>query len=310
MMPPPPGRPSDIFSREKSFAHPWIGSPALNRAGLHPLRIGLANVFTRLRRLQVTKPDDGAAVRHLRRRGVVVLRDFLPTSRFESLREEVERRVEDREASAPLPTGGAEGFGDKLPFDGGFDRFDGSTLNRFLDIDAESTPECARMVEEPRLRQLCEWACTYRLKPKKLSIYVTVQGEDAPHDIQKDLHRDTFHSAIKLWYFLHPVTDDDGPFEYVVGSHRTDARRYRWEYRTSTSISSRDRESRNGSFRARPEDLRNMGLPSPSRFPVPANTLVLADVRGLHRRGVGRPGARRLSLYANLRPHPYSPIPR
>ena len=48
---------------------------------------------------------------------------------------------------------------------------------------------------------------------------------------QRALHRDTFHSAIKLWLFLEDVTDADGPFEYVPGSHRMTRARYHWEHR-------------------------------------------------------------------------------
>ena len=37
------------------------------------------------------------------------------------------------------------------------------------------------------------------------------------------LHRDTFFRALKFWFFLRPVQREDGPFEYVPGSHRLDA---------------------------------------------------------------------------------------
>ena len=39
-----------------------------------------------------------------------------------------------------------------------------------------------------------------------------------------------------------------------------------------------------------------------------APIVIIADLRGFHRRGPGRPGAARLALYANLRTRPFSPL--
>ena len=46
-----------------------------------------------------------------------------------------------------------------------------------------------------------------------------------------------------------------------------------------------DGETRQGSFRADPDDLKTLGLPEPRIFAVPANTLVVADTFGFHARG-------------------------
>ena len=43
-------------------------------------------------------------------------------------------------------------------------------------------------------------------------------------------------------------------------------------------------------------------------FECDANTLVLADVFGFHRRGSALPGRQRLSIYGWNRPYPFLPI--
>ena len=45
-------------------------------------------------------------------------------------------------------------------------------------------------------------------------------------------------------------------------------------------------------------------------FPVSANTLLVANVRGFHRRGlVTQERARRVAIHASLRPSAFVPIP-
>src|SRR4051812_24305252 len=76
-----------------------------------------------------------------------------------------------------------------------------------------------------------------------------------PTPIRRDLHRDTFQPAIKLWYFLDEVAQDDGPFEYVPGSHRMTRRRLRWEYRRALAAVAPGGD-RGGSFRVGDSDLK------------------------------------------------------
>ena len=133
--------------------------------------------------------------------------------------------------------------------------------------------------------------------------------ESRTPDLQKELHRDTFFRALKYWYFLRPVTPEDGPFEYVPGSHRLDPVRLRWEQSTAeAAIRHRRQPDVSGSFRIRPEALVDLGLPQPVSLSCPANTLLLADVFGFHRRGAALPGRQRLALYGWNRPYPFLPV--
>jgi hypothetical protein len=300
----------EIVSPEKSFAARWVGSHGLNRLGLHAARIAAADGCARLRRLQIAGLGGPEPVRTLLRDGVVVVPDFLARETFAELRREVRARVERAAKARPLPRGGRAGFRPKEPFPGGFDRFDGGTLNRFVAIDASETPRAHAFARDRELARLCAAASSYRHKQDKFWIYQTVHGDErAVPDLQKAYHRDTFHAALKVWYFLDDVEPDDGPFVYVPQSHRMTLRRYGWEHRRAIAASRPGQAERSGSFRIGAEELASLGLPAPRAYPVRENTLIMADVRGFHRRGDARPGATRLALHASLRPWPFAPLP-
>ncbi|MCY3847851.1 MAG: phytanoyl-CoA dioxygenase family protein, partial [Cyanobacteria bacterium MAG COS4_bin_21] len=226
------------------------------------------------------------------------------------LRDEVETVVARASRLHPAPDNSRPGFRPKQPFPGGFDRFDGGTLNRFLHIDPEQMPRAAAFSHDQRLSAGSRQVIGLPMNPRKLDIYLTVHGEEASTpDLQKVLHRDTFFRALKFWFFLRPVQPQDGPFEYVPGSHRLDPSRLRWEQATATAAAEHRRQPDvSGSFRIQEESLAELGLPRPVALTCPANTLVLADVFGFHRRGAAAQGQQRLALYGWNRPYPFLPI--
>ncbi len=309
-----------LLTRKKRFGDPWIGHQRLNQGfALHRRRMQLAEGLCRWRRRLVAPqgvaprglPLPATAVAALARDGCVQIPDFLPAASFEALREEVEEALA---AAARLrPPGGNRraGYQRKRPFPGGFDRFDGGTLNRFLAIRPASMPQAARVCADPRLTACSRAVIGLPHRSANLEVYLTVHGEEAcTPDLQKVLHRDTFFRALKFWLFLRPVKPEDGPFEYVPGSHRLDRRRLQWEQATANAaIATREMPNLGGSFRIHEAELGALGLPAPVSFSCPANTLVLADVLGFHRRGDALPGRQRLALYGWLRPYPFSPLP-
>lgn len=303
-----------LLTRKKRFGDPWIGHPHLNgHFGLHRRRMQLADGVCRVRRLPFRSRSrvlDADVLARLARDGYVEIRNFLPSDAYEALRLEVEQMLAEAASRNPLGRNRRPGYQSKRPFQGGFDRFDGGTLNRFLSIDAASMPEAARFRHLPQLSALSRAVIGLPVDPQRLDIYLTVHGEEArTPDLQKVLHRDTFFRAIKFWYFLRPVTEEDGPFVYVPGSHRLDRARLQWEQATANAaIASRAMPNVGGSFRIEEQDLPRLGLPQPLEITCPANTLVLADVLGFHRRGHAASGRQRLSLYGWNRPYPFLPL--
>lgn len=301
-----------LLSADKRFDQGWVGNPTLNALGMHLSRIRLSDAMLAARRTALGSRELAPELLEtLRRDGVVVMPNALPAATFEAAAREARARMQELDAAHPRPTTTHErGFGAKRPLSGGFDRFDGDTLNRFAHLSGGTTPALAQAVRDPRLARLCTLAAGFRHHPERFDLYLTIAGDERVNpDPQRALHRDTFHSTIKLWLFLDEVRLEDGPFEYVVGSHRVDALRARWEERRANESCSADAADPDGSFRIDESELPSLGLAAPRAFPAAANTLVLADVRGFHRRGLGTPGAERLALYANLRLWPFSPVP-
>lgn len=300
----------EILGPRKDFGGRWIGNTTLNRLGLHPARIAVSNVLLRLRRAQIAPLGGPEALTRVARDGVAVIPDFLPRDLHERTRAEAHRRMDAIARERPLPEPEQRGFGARRPFTGGFDRFDGGTLNRYVAIDRDNTPACAAAIRDANLVRLSSAAAGFRHRPGRFWIYQTVHSKDeeAFPDIQKVLHKDTFHSAIKLWLYLDPVTEADGPLVYVPGSHKMTPERYRWEYERAKVASDSGTRDKGGAFRVTRAELDEMKLPEPQSYPVSANTLIVADVQGFHCRGPGTPGARRLSLYASLRQWPFSPV--
>ena len=295
-----------LLTRTKSFRDPWVGHPILNRRWLlHQRRMQAAELLCRWRRW--LKPSQ---LQDLERDGFTVIENVLPAARFAALREEVELAVAAAAHRFPPPCNDRTGFQPKQPFPGGFDRYDGGTLNRFLHIDPRTMPSVVAFRGDQRLHACSRQVIGLPMDPRKLDVYLTVHGEDSRvPDLQKDLHRDTFFRALKFWFFLRPVEREHGPFEYVPGSHRLGPSRLRWEQATADAAIRHQRQPDvSGSFRIRDHALGDLGLPQPLQITCPANTLVLADVFGFHRRGAALQGRERLALYGWNRPYPFLPI--
>ncbi|MBD3624096.1 MAG: phytanoyl-CoA dioxygenase family protein, partial [Rhodobacteraceae bacterium] len=112
----------------------------------------------------------------------------------------------------------------------------------------------------------------------------------------------------KAWLFLHDIAEDEGPFQFVPGSHRATPERLEWERQQSIAASDASNTyTARGSFRAGPEDLRQMALPDPVRMAVPGNTLIVADTHAFHGRTPSPKATVRVEIYATLRRAPFAP---
>ncbi len=299
-----------VFTREKSFADPWVGHAGLNRLGLHRHRIALARAMLGLRRaLRETFSGGarGAVAQMLDTDGVAVLPNFLAEEVFARTQGEARQLMVNADRLEPRQTGSRPGFQTKINRPFGFDRHDGGTLNRFIPIDPIDTPACYGATDDSRLSEAALAITGGPWRPGKWWVYETLQaGDAAPKDPQTDLHRDTFFPDLKCWLFLEDVGEEDGPFAYVVGSHMATPARLAWEQgEANRLIAGPAGHARGGSLRCDADGLEQMGLPAPTHFPVAANTLVIANTFGFHKRTVGKEGALRLALYGHLRPAPF-----
>lgn len=272
----------------KSFVdNPILGSERLNRRGLHVGRLKLAHslAWTRRKRLASAVPAEWRE--QFDRDGFVEVRDFLPVREFERLqRSLLDNAFDSREHQQ------------------------GDTVTRRVPIGPallRKVPNLQKLLSDRRWRSLLAYVGSTKSEPIYY-IQTIVRGADGPSaDPQLELHADTFHPSLKAWLFLTDVSDDQGPLTYVAGSHRLTPKRLRWEQRRSVEIRHSDRLSQRGSLRIAPNELAELGLPQPTRFAVPANTLIAIDTSGFHARGgADRPGVR-VEIWAYGRRTPFVP---
>ncbi|MEO1191486.1 MAG: phytanoyl-CoA dioxygenase family protein [Pseudomonadota bacterium] len=281
-----------IVSGAKSFArNPLLGSAWLNRRGLHAWRVRWAWRRAEARRkglADLVSPEQAEA---FARDGFVIIEDLLPDEDFHALREEV--------LAARQPV---------------VEHQEGDALTRHLRLDPAvlaALPRVKDLLRDPRWRQPLTYVAAFSVKPL-LSVQ-SVFSQIAPdsRDPQNDLHCDSFYSSMKAWYYLDDVPAEAGPFVYVPGSHRLTEERLAWQERKAISAcdpATPNPEDRKGSFRIAQAELAGLGLSSPQRLAVKANTLVVADTFGFHCRAVSDAPGRRVALYAMSRPNPYLPF--
>lgn len=282
---------AELFTTAKSFAaNPIIGNQTLNRLGLHIGRIRLAQIMTRWRWLFMGWMLPSDLKQQYREHGYVKIENFLSPEEFQTLRAEI------------------------VAFDGELRRMtqgDTHTFQGLLDDESASQmPATQRLLSDKHFRRIMMFGGGAFKLPMFFAHCVRNGIGDGKPDPQKDFHSDTFHPTMKAWLFLDDVDDAIGPFNYVPGSHRATAERLQWDY--ENSIAGKDLENsyaQRGSLRISPMELRARAFAEPMIMRVPANTLVMADTHGFHRRGDAAPGSSRLAIYAYSRSNPFNPFP-
>jgi len=279
-----------IGTKAKSFRdNPVLGSALLNAWGLHVARRRLADAMGRQRRLRLAQDVTSEERACFDELGYFLRHDALQSAHFTALCREIrENRLPAREMRQ------------------------GGTVTRRIGLDAAwlaRMPATGQFVRDRAVRALIHYAASYGGQPTFAVQTILANPSDGEADPQTVLHSDTFHPTAKAWLFLDDVGEDDGAFAYVPGSHRLTPQRLAWEREQSLSAArSSDRMHSEGSFRATASDLAALGLPAPAKMAVPANTLIVADTCGFHRRSPSPRPTRRVELYATLRRSPFLPV--
>lgn len=279
-----------ILSSEKSFRrNVVIGSRALNARGLHRKRVALAAKLAARRRAALANRLDPAEREAFDRDGFVIRANALPAALHEAVVEDLSRTP--RQA---------------------WQMRQGQTINRAMLLpardDGSPLAALADFVYAPAIRDLVGYAAGHRGNLLAALQTVAVDPAAGDADPQANLHADTFHPTAKLWLFLHDVGEEDGPFSFVPGSHRLTPERLEWEDRQArTATLSEDVHHAAGSFRLSEDGLAALGYGTLQTFPVKANTLVVADTFGFHRRTPSTRPTVRTSVYGIMRRNPFLP---
>lgn len=282
---------AQLATGTKSFErNPVIGSRWLNERGLHTARVRLAGRIAEMRRRRLASLVSEADRAGFERDGFVIRPNFLPDAEFAELLRQVKAyRGMLREIG------------------------EGDTILRKIALDPKTLaalPALGRLLRHPEWRGLIRYIGSRDAEPVVWIQSILRHAHEGPADPQTALHADTFHPTVKAWLFLTDVAADAGPFTYVPGSHRLTPERLDWERRMSLAApSSRDADTRQGSFRIEPGELAALGLPEARIFAVPANTLIVADTFGFHARGPSAGRSVRVEIWAYGRRSPFVPWP-
>ncbi|HVF83447.1 MAG TPA: phytanoyl-CoA dioxygenase family protein [Sphingomicrobium sp.] len=255
------------------------------------MRVRAAHALARRRRASIASSVQPELRAQFDRDGFIVIRDLLPSDQFEQLtRSVVDLTLECRE------------------------QLQGDTITCRVPIGPEllrQVPLLAELVEDDRWKAAMAYVASTRSEPLYYLQAIAGGVVAGPPDPQLELHADTFHPSMKAWLFLTDVGEDDRPLTYVAGSHRLTAERAVWERDRSTAVlTDGDRLSQRGSLRIAVEELADLALPQPTRFCVPANTLVIADTSGFHARADSSRPTLRIELWAYCRRSPFLPWTR
>jgi hypothetical protein len=279
-----------ILSSTKSFRdNPVIGSPVLNRRGLHIVRRRVAFWLGTQRRRSLAGLLSAEDREAFERDGFVVKPNFLSEVTFGAFRDEIMGlNVDAREALI------------------------GDTLTRLIPLDGPTLrrlPTVQSVLEGATYRGLLAYVGSFRRRPHLYVQTVFSQfAPDAEPDVQSFFHSDTFHPTLKSWFFLQDVAEDGAPFAYVPGSHRPNQRRLAWERKSSIAAhKAGDRLTAEGSLRISEAEIFRLGYGAPRKVPVAANTLVVADTSGIHRRSTTEHQATRVAIWAYSRSNPFLP---
>ena len=281
---------AQLATGAKSFqANPIIGSPALNKRGLHVTRIRIAEKMADFRRSRLRHLVSDEDRRAFERDGFVIKKNLLSDDEFQVLHEElVEGEFDAREMRQ------------------------GATVTRFVPLDRQTLarlPATTKLVESDLFQGLLRYFASFDAEPVLfLHIVLTDPSLGAP-DPQCAIHSDTFQPTAKCWFFMHEINEDDGPHTYVPGSHKMTDKRLAWEHKKS--ITAHDDPvvyHARGSFRATLDDLDEMGFPHPVPVIIPGNTLVVADTHGFHARAISDRPTVRFGIYGSLRGNPFTPV--
>jgi len=280
---------AQLLTGAKSFERNLvIGSRRLNAWGLHETRVRLAHRLAAARRRRLASLITPSDRSDFERDGFVMRPNFLPAAEFTALRAQVAAYCGAlRECS------------------------EGDTLMRKVALDPgalTAMPALRALLALPQWRGLIRYVGARDAEPVVWVQSLWRHACDGPDDPQTALHADTFHPTVKAWLFLSDVGAEAGPFTYVPGSHRLTPQRLAWERRMSLAArESGIAEIREGSFRIAAEELKELGLPPPRAFAVPANTLVVADTFGFHARGPSQGRSLRVEIWAYGRRSPFLP---
>lgn len=275
-----------------------VGSVWGNQLGLQVFRTASQYLLFKARPRSV-HADISECVKAIETNGIATIENFLEPSHFAEVRAEFDDSFKELELR---------------PYKNATD----AKLHRTQITLAQATHGSSKILEyfqrNDRLNRIAS-AIVRRKISRPPDVHLDwYQGDNAAmtdNDVENILHADLHTTTIKMFFYLEDVDETNGAFVYAKGSHRLTLNRLRHEY----ELSVRQAKLRKGMpvdaslLETRGNEVRNVIHPrhrqlmevKETQMCVRANTLVIANNMGFHRRGEFLSDRPRKSVQINYR---------
>ncbi len=224
----------------------------------------------------------------------MVIPNFLPDDEFARVVAEYRKSEKD-------PARRFVSFGDNV---GAHELFISDYLDQY--------PDTARALRNNEFLLDLASAISRRRRSYKPHVSFFTVGKTDPaaphvdHDYNQFAHADRHYAFIKAFFYLTDVDEDTAPFSYAVGTHRLSSARVRYEYdysREYCRVRGRGRYVHSAQSLLANQRLRDCGerlMEITGRPCAPivgkANTLIVANNQGFHKRGELRSSQPRITV--------------
>ena len=279
----------------------FTGSVIENRCGLQVFKVIGKRAAWHLRKARHA-PEFADHIRTMQRDGVLVIPDFLTAEAFSEVRAEFERIKAEMRFKQHGNV--AEGLL--------------NDAHVYFDSEGAKYPAIKKHLQQSGLIRAVA-AAVMRRDPGAgpngaVSVFQRNPSATAEldNDTENQLHADLHTSTVKVFFYLNDIDAGNGALIYAKGSHKVTLARLRHEYLIGVHTAKLKRGDHNipeellvhrGEHRrviisARHQQAMNL---KETQIAGRANTLVIADMMGMHRRGEFTEDAPRETVMLNFR---------
>ena len=268
----------------------YLSSSLLNKLGAPVLRNILTNFFFNLKRYKNFKIKNNLEL-ELVKNGIISIPNFLPNNDFEDLKREFKLLISKKNNE---------------------DRFNGIKSIKIENHEFDQYPAMKKLRNNDKLKNLiCAGEGLRQLKINKFAIENTRFGNKQQQKQYRGsfYHADVHFHSHKVLFYMNDVKMDCGPFVYCKNSHKNKLGRLIFEFmRGQLSDSHKEgwriqKHLDKFFFKTYFQKL----LKEEIKVACPANTLVIANVHGFHKRGESIPGVERSLIRIPFRYNPLGP---
>jgi hypothetical protein len=278
------------------------GSVWQNVLGWQLVRIYSRNLLHSFRRRPETKVDP-KYIEALRKDGVVAMEDFLSPQQWAEVKGEYEKAKKE----------GFFKFTAYKPSEN-----PSMQISRvYIDQYPDKFPMTLKYLHQnQKVLDLAGDIIKKDLKNSNPTIFFLLlqkdEKADYDDDIENILHADVHYPTAKAFFFLNDVTRKNGPFVFALGSHKMNGKRMSFEYNMSirtAKLKRGDKDIPEEFLEKRGKTFRNIISKKQYEamrvnehyFEVSANTMVVSNNVGFHRRGEFEPNQIRELIQINFR---------